>query len=134
MTRTAFGGIVALSVLTLLAPPAMATEAGKISGAQLFQARCTQCHLVTSGQSTTGPSLQNLIGRKAGSLTNWEYTAALKASNITWTPEVLEQWLASPHAKVPETGMPVPGIKDATERAALVEYLKAPAGPKRDGQ
>ena len=125
MTRKGFGCIVTLSVIALLALPAMASEAAPASGAQIFQARCTQCHLVTSEQSTTGPSLQGIFGRKAASLANWEYSAALKASNITWTAEVLEEWLASPHAKVPETGMPVPGIKDAKERAALVEYMKA---------
>ena len=125
MTRKNFGYIGTLSAIVLLAPPAMAAEGTAASGARIFQARCTQCHLVASAQSTTGPSLQDIIGRKAASLANWEYSAALKASNITWTPEALEEWLASPHAKVPETGMPVPGIKDAKERAALVEYMKA---------
>ena len=72
MTRKGFGCITTLSMIALLAPPALATEGTAASGTQIFQARCTQCHLVTSAQSTTGPSLQNIIGRKAASLPNWE--------------------------------------------------------------
>lgn len=70
-----------------------------------------------------GPSLSGVVGRKAGSLPNYAYSPALKASRLTWNPVTLDRWLRDPKKLVPGTKMPFGGIADAKTRKAVVDYL-----------
>jgi cytochrome c len=90
------------------------------SGADLFENRCAGCHVPTGGGQ--GPSLTGVIGRKAGSVPGFDYSAALKASTIVWTSETLDPFLADPGKDVPGTAMPVHISNDA-QRAAIIGYL-----------
>ena len=130
MMRNYRGWIGAASVLTLLALPT-SSLADAAAGEKVFVKECETCHSVISDQSVTGPSLQGVVGRKAGTLTNWDYSKALKGSGIVWTPDVLEKWLADPHGKVAETDMPYTGLKDAAARKDLVQYLQAASAKKK---
>ena len=94
-------------------------------GARAFQ-QCAACHSVQPGQHLTGPSLAKVLGRKAGTAPGFlRYSDALRASNITWTPEALDRWIANPRAMVPGTAMTFAGIGDAQTRADIVVYLVA---------
>jgi cytochrome c len=78
----------------------------------------------------TGPSLANLWGRKAGSLTSFErYSDALKSSEIIWDDRSLNTWLTNPQQMVPGNDMPFGGIKDASVRADLLAFLKEATEP-----
>lgn len=94
-------------------------------GAQSFQA-CMICHSVKAGEHSTGPSLANLLSRKAGTSEGFpHYSQALKDANVIWNENNLDKWLNDPRRFIPGTSMAVQGIKDAQERADVIAYLKA---------
>lgn len=90
---------------------------------------CLDCHALTLGRHMTGPSLDHIIGRKAGSAEGFErYSPAIKASSVTWTQTTLDAWLASPQAVIPGNRMGFI-LEDATARADIIAYLLATQGP-----
>ncbi len=96
------------------------------SGAVLFGIRCGNCHKIDTGSNNSyGPDLYRIVGRTAGSNRSFEgYSPAMKAFNKTWSAERLDGFLTNPQAVVPGTLMSFPGVKDARERAAIVEFLR----------
>jgi cytochrome c len=113
--------VVLIVILALAAGPAIAAdiEAGK----QTFK-KCALCHTNELGKNKIGPSLFGIVGRKSASLTNYNYSDAMKSFNHTWTVETLNIYLTDPHAEVAGTKMIFPGIKDKTERENLIAYLE----------
>ena len=85
---------------------------------------CQTCHAVEAGVNKIGPSLHGIVGRTAGSLAGYTYSAANKNSGITWTPEKLFQYLEKPQRVVPGTKMAFPGIPDPQKRADVIAYLQ----------
>jgi cytochrome c len=92
-------------------------------GEQLYHERCGACHSLD--EHGAGPKHRGLIGRKAGTQPGFDYSAALKASNIVWSPQTLERWLADPNALVPGNKMIVQLASDPLDRAAIIAYLVA---------
>ncbi len=90
------------------------------SGSELFEDRCSGCHAPAGGGQ--GPSLAGVVGRKAGAVAGFDYTAAMKASGIVWTSANLDQFLADPAKTIPGTAMPV-HLADPAQRAAVISYL-----------
>ena len=91
-------------------------------GEQIY-ARCMACHALA--QDRVGPHHCGLIGRRAGSVAGFDYSAAMKASGIVWDARNLDRFLASPLAVVPGTSMTYDGVPDARDRADLIAYLAA---------
>jgi cytochrome c len=94
------------------------------SGEKVFAA-CRTCHVFDEGVNRVGPSLHKIVGRQSGSVAGFAYSDANKNSGITWTPQVLFEYLKDPKAYVPGTKMNFPGVKDDQKRADLVAYLEA---------
>lgn len=94
------------------------------AGAPVDFAICTGCHAVTAGQNGIGPSLLGVVGRKAGSLAGYDYSAALRKSGIVWTPQTLNTWLSGPMDMVPGTKMSFGGYADPKQRQAVIAYLQ----------
>ena len=63
-----------------------------------------------------------MVGRKAGTVPGFSYSAALKESGITWNAATLDQWLTGPMRMVPGTRMVI-SVPDAARRKQLVQYL-----------
>ncbi|HEX4198350.1 MAG TPA: c-type cytochrome [Caulobacteraceae bacterium] len=118
LTRTIAPGVFA--VLAAAAPAALAQGGDAAKGADVFQSRCSSCH-VLNGLSQ-GPSLIGVVGRKAGALPGYPYSDAMKASGLTWTPANLDKFLAGPAAMVHGTAMRAT-VADPTERGDLIAYL-----------
>ena len=91
-----------------------------IKGAAVFDDRCSMCHSIKD--DLQGPHLGGVVGRKAGSVPGADYTDAMKASGIVWTPDKLDQFLTEPTKMVPGTAMPI-SVPDAAERRDLIAYL-----------
>jgi cytochrome c len=106
-----------------LAIPAHAQQGDATRGEQKFL-ECAACHSVERGVNNVGPSLAGLFGRPAGSLTDFRYSAAMRKSGITWTPQELEAFIADPQKRVPANRMPYAGLTDAAARADLIAYLE----------
>ena len=92
-------------------------EAGKV----VFH-KCQVCHQL--GKNAVGPNLVGVVGRKAGTESGFNYSPAVKNSGITWDDANLNEWLEGPKKKLPGTKMLFAGLKDATDRANVIEYLK----------
>jgi cytochrome c len=94
-------------------------------GAATFR-QCQTCHVKEVGVNKVGPSLAGVVGRPAGSVPGFNYSAANKGSGITWSEQELYVYLENPKAKIPGTTMAFVGIKDSQKRADLIAYLKTP--------
>ena len=86
--------------------------------------QCAACHAVVPGQHGVGPSLAGVFGRKAGSLPDFNYSTAMKASGKVWDEATLDTFLISPMAAVPGTHMSYMGQSDPAKRKAVIDYLK----------
>ncbi|WP_312367974.1 c-type cytochrome [Stenotrophomonas sp.] len=107
------------------APASTPAPTPQISGEQAF-AMCVACHSRDAGApQRMGPNLWGVVGRKAGSNPGFDYSPALKASNITWDAAQLDAYLAAPAKHVPGTRMVI-AVPDPARRQALIEYLSAP--------
>lgn len=83
---------------------------------------CSACH--TGADGALGPSLHNLMGRKAGSDPSFRYSPAMKRSKLVWSDATLDAYLADPQASIPGNTMAFPGVADARQRAEIVSYIK----------
>ena len=83
-------------------------------GQRLYQERCGACHSLD--EHGAGPKHRGLIGRKAGTQPGFDYSAALIASKIVWSPQTLERWIADPNALVPGNKMIVQLASDPADR------------------
>ncbi|MCM2252623.1 MAG: c-type cytochrome [Ramlibacter sp.] len=97
-------------------------------GEQLY-ARCAACHALATDR--VGPRHCGLIGRRAGSVSGFAYSPAMKKSGLTWDEKTLDRFLARPLKAVPGTAMTYDGVPEARDRADLIAYLrKAADGPE----
>lgn len=104
---------------------AFADLTGNAADGETVFVKCKTCHVLEEGETRVGPHLYNVVGREAGSVDGFNYSDANANSGITWTEEVLFEYLEDPQGYMPGTRMAFPGIKDPRERADLIEYLEA---------
>ena len=115
----------ALLMLGTLAWASSACAQGDAArGAALYESRCTGCHSVQADR--IGPRHQGVVGRKAGSVSGFDYSDALKAARFNWDVPLLQRWLADPEALVPgqRMGFSVPDAKDRADVTAYLATLK----------
>ena len=115
--------VVALVLTGFSGLPGRARAADAAAGKQVFQQQCGICHADKAGVNKIGPSLFGVVGRKTGSEAGYSYSVANKNANLTWTPEVLDKYIAAPQKIVPGTKMPYGGLANATKRANLIAFL-----------
>src|SRR6185312_8004016 len=81
------------------APAPINIKGDAAAGRQTFR-KCQACHSLTPGKNLVGPSLAGVLGRKAGSLPNYNYSTAMKNANIVWNDKTLDAYLADPQKVV----------------------------------
>ena len=101
--------------------PALGADGDPTRGEQIYH-RCQGCHSIDANR--VGPRHAGLFGRHAGSLDDYNYSDAMRASGVVWNETTLDQFLTAPRKFIPGTKMPFAGIPDAQERADLIAYLK----------
>lgn len=95
-----------------------------IAGEKVF-AVCKACHQIgENAKNVVGPTLNGLIGRKAGSVPGYSYTVANKDSGITWDESTFREYIKDPKAKIPGTKMIYAGLKDEKRTTDLIAFLK----------
>ena len=121
-----FGAMASIGILVgagvLAASPAWAAgdaAAGKV----LFTQKCAICHSAAVGQNKIGPSLWGVVGRKAGTLSTYTYSDAMKNANRTWDAATLSDYLTDPRGKIPGIKMIFAGLPSETDRQNVVAYL-----------
>ena len=110
--------------------PAPYNTADLANGQAKF-AFCSACHTIApGGPNMTGPNLHGVVGRRAGTAPNYNYSEALKGAGLTWDAAHLDKWLTNPRAMEPGTKMTFPGIKDPKDRTDVIAYLMVNSAPK----
>jgi len=107
-----------LILLAVSAPTASANEAA-------FNNNCRTCHSVKANDNRVGPSLHEVVGRKAGSAPGFNgYSQGMKNSGITWDKATLDKFIENPEAVVHNNAMkPFKGVPDESVRAGIIEFL-----------
>ncbi len=98
--------------------PAFAQDVA--GGKAVFESRCVGCHSLE--RNRVGPALGTVIGRKAGTNPEFNYSDALRNAGHVWDAAKLETWLVNPQAFVPGALMPF-RLGDAKERKDVAAYL-----------
>lgn len=125
--RTASLLAAALISLGAAIPAAAGTfEDVKIAaGETLFNRECRRCHAPDADHDSYGPSLENVVGRGAGTYPGYDYSTALEASGIVWTPAALRAWMEDNTGFMPGTKMRHVGIEDRTVQDFILAYLES---------
>ena len=114
--------LLAASFILLTGAPARAQNAAE--GEKVF-AVCRACHQIgPTAKTGVGPVLNGVIGRKAGTYTGYNYSAANKNSDLTWDEATLEVYLENPQKMVKGTKMTFAGVKDPQKVKDLIAFLK----------
>jgi len=110
-------------VLIPLAAGVFAARAAPV-GEDQFRENCLACHAISCNR--TGPALGGVIGRKAGSVADFQYSDGLKNAGWTWTEELVNRWLQDPDKMVPGTRMTgrFRKVTSARDRKQLIQFIK----------
>lgn len=105
-----------------LAAASPALPPGDPARGEAIHERCLACHALAYDR--TGPRHCGLLGRRAGSVAGFNYSGAMRHSQLVWDAQTLDRFLADPLEAVPGTSMGYAGIADRQERADLITYLR----------
>ncbi|WP_425091294.1 c-type cytochrome [Tropicimonas sp. S265A] len=124
--------------LGLLAPSAQAEpvfeQAKVMAGEMLFKAECRRCHAPDTTHDSYGPPLENIVGRAAGIVEDYDYSIALEASGIVWTEAALRAWMEDNDGFMPGTKMRHVGIEDRTVQDFILAYLNSISDAEKNKQ
>ena len=113
--------IVAAVLIAASCVSGVAQDAQK--GATVFNV-CLACHAIGPGaQNKIGPELNGLDGRKAGTVPNFDYSDANKSSGIVWNEATFKEYIKAPAAKIPDTKMIFPGLKNEQQVNDVWAYI-----------
>ncbi len=111
-----------------VAVAAEADEATLKQGQRVFLL-CRSCHNTEEDSGNkVGPNLYGVFGRKAGTVSDFKYSDAVKASGITWDEHTINEWLTKPRDFLPGNKMAFRGVDKEEDRKALIAYLKKETG------
>ncbi len=115
-----------------VAMPAYALEGNVDAGKKVFN-KCAICHGIDGKKKPIGPTLDNVMGRTAGTEAeflakgNAGYSKAMIAAGeggLVWTDEEILDWITNPKKKIPGTKMVFPGLPKEQDRADVLAYIK----------
>ncbi|MBF0283369.1 MAG: c-type cytochrome [Magnetococcales bacterium] len=106
-----------------------AQAAGDVAAGQKSATqKCATCHDMTSKkQNKVGPYLWGISGAALGKVEGFKYSENhLKAGGEikAWDDANLDKYLEAPAKVIPNNKMAFAGLKDAAERANVIEFLK----------
>ena len=116
-------------LLTFLAvsSPCLA-EGDPTRGKKLFK-KCKACHALKAGRHKIGPSLYQVIGRKAGTAAGFKRYRGLKGAEWTWTEETLDLFLTNPKKfvkkKADKRSSMLLKLREKKDRDDVISYLKS---------
>ncbi len=110
----------------------LADPAEMPNGERQFKRKCSICHTLTPGSDRrAGPTLYDLFGRQAGTVSDYSYSDALDGSDLIWSDATIDALFdIGPEHYIPGTKMPMQRITGAEDRADLIAYLRRETAPK----
>ncbi len=94
-------------------------------GEKVFK-KCSACHMIASGgKNMIGPNLWGIIGRTAGSVSDYKYSKAMTAYAKQWSFEEMNSYLIKPQAYIKGTKMAFAGLRKEKDRASVILYLNS---------
>jgi len=94
-------------------------------GEKIFK-KCSACHMIASGgKNMIGPNLWSVIGRTAGSVSDYKYSKAMVAYGKEWTFEEMNSYLIKPQAYVKGTKMAFAGLRKEKDRASVILFMNS---------
>jgi len=118
----------ALTLLLSSASSLAQQPASDDAAQQAFNNSCRTCHSVKEGDNRLGPNLNRIVGRKAGSLSNYNYSPSMKDAGFTWDQDKLTRFMIKPDDVVAGNKMQPYGGVSAEDAAKVVAYLQAAGG------
>ena len=115
--------LIIMGIITFILIFSIANAGDPVKGKKVFR-KCVACHSLQEGKNKMGPPLNNLLGRKAGSVKGYKYSKAMKNSGVVWDEESLDKFLTKPRKFIPKTKMSFRGIKKKSLRDDLIFFLK----------
>jgi len=94
-------------------------------GEKVFK-KCSACHMIASdGKNMIGPNLWEVIGRTAGSVSDYKYSKAMVAYGKAWNFEEMNAYLIKPQAYIKGTKMAFAGLRKEKDRASVILYMNS---------
>ena len=102
---------------------ALFTSTSATDGERVFK-KCLACHSIAEeGKNKIGPKLFGVLGRQAGSISDYKYSKAMAAYGKVWSFEEMNGFLIKPKDWIKGTKMSFAGLKNAKDRAAVILYM-----------
>lgn len=119
---------ITLAAALALAPmAALAQEGDPAAGQRVFN-QCRACHVVeNNGRNGVGPNLHGVVGRRAGSIEGFRYSANMRQlaeGGLTWDEATLRRYLTNPKDVVPQGSMSFAGLRNPQQLNDVIAYLK----------
>jgi cytochrome c len=93
-------------------------------GAALFRQQCATCHTNNlTDPIRQGPSLFDIVGRRAGAAEGFHYSAGFTKADFVWDEARIDAWITNPQEMIPGAVMAYRQAKPEI-RAAIIAYLK----------
>lgn len=88
--------------------------------------KCAACHSFDKGgKNKIGPNLWDIVGQPIAAREGFSYSGALKGLGGDWTYESLDAFLTAPKTFARGTKMTFRGVKDETDRASLIAWMRS---------
>ena len=101
-------------------------------GEKVFK-KCSACHMIAAdGKNKIGPNLWGVIGRKAGAISDYNYSKAMLAYAKEWTFEEMNSYLIKPQAYIKGTKMAFAGLRKEKDRASVILYMNSKSSSPKE--
>jgi len=111
-----------LLMLPLMPIGVQAADAAK--GKRVYN-KCRACHVHDKPKNKLGPHLMGIVGRASGTVEGFKYSKAMRAADLVWDEATLDAFLTKPKKFMKGTKMSFNGLKKASDRADIIEYMKS---------
>jgi cytochrome c len=110
-------------------PIAVLLASADPAAGQAVEKKCAACHTIDKGGANkVGPNLWGIVNRPVASHEGFAYSGAMKefsqGGSVVWDYQHLNDFLLSPKGLVKGTAMGFAGLKNPTERANLIAFMR----------
>ncbi len=129
MQQTIIRGPLSACLFVMALAAAHQAAAQDVAAGQRIFNQCRACHTADQGgRNGVGPNLHGVVGRRAASIDGFRYSANMRQlgeGGLSWTPENLQRYLASPKDLVPQGSMAFAGLRNEQQRDDVIAYLSS---------